>query len=74
MTEDKDMSYIPIEELLGKGDSIYKLVLLASRRAIEISETGQRLVNISPKVKASTVALEEIKEGKVSYRVIEDGK
>lgn len=74
MTEDKDMSYIPIEDLLGKGESIYKLVLLASRRAIEISETGQRLVNISPKVKASTVALEEIKEGKVSYRIIEDGK
>ncbi|MDD5680889.1 MAG: DNA-directed RNA polymerase subunit omega [Candidatus Omnitrophica bacterium] len=74
MVEDKDMSYIPIEDLLGKGESIYKLVLLAARRAIEVSDTGQRLVDISPKVKASTVALEEIKEGKVSYKIIGSGK
>ena len=74
MTEDKDMSYIPIENLLGEGDSIYKLVLLAARRAIEISETGQKLVNVSPKMKASTVALEEIKAGKVSYKIIGSAK
>lgn len=74
MVEDKDMSYIPLEDLLGKAESIYKLVLLAARRAIEISDTGQRLVDISPKVKASTVALEEIKEGKVSYKIIGSGK
>lgn len=74
MTEDKDMSYIPIEQLMNKVDSIYKLVLLASWRAIEISETGQKLVDISPKVKASTVALEEIVEGKVSYRITGSAK
>jgi DNA-directed RNA polymerase omega subunit len=68
MAEDKDMSYIPLEDLLGKVDSLYKLVLLASRRAIEISESGQKLVDISPKVKPSTVALEEIKEGRLSCK------
>lgn len=68
------MSYIPIEQLMNKMDSIYKLVLLASWRAIEISAGGQKLVDISPRVKASTVALEEIKEGKVFYRIIGDGK
>ena len=74
MAEDKDMSYIPIEDLMSKAGSLYKLVLLASRRAIEVSETGQRLVDVSPKMKASTVALEEIREGKVSYRIIGGGK
>lgn len=68
------MSYIPIEQLMNKMGSIYKLVLLASWRAIEISAGGQKLVDISPRVKASTVALEEIKEGKVFYRIIGDGK
>ncbi len=57
-----------------KADSIYKLVLLASRRAVEISETGQKLVNIGPKVKASTVALEEIRQGKIFYRIAGDEK
>ncbi len=74
MAEDKDMSYIPIEQLMNRVDSIYKLVLLASQRAIEISDGGPKLVDVSPKIKASTVALEEIKEGKVFYRIIGDGK
>lgn len=74
MTEDKDMSYIPIEDLLKKTDSIYKLVLLAARRAVEISETGQKLVDVSPKLKASTVALEEVREGKVYYKITGGGK
>jgi len=74
MVEDKDMSYVPVEDLLGRADSIYKLVLLAARRAIEISETGQKLVDVSPRMKASTVALEEIKAGKVSYRIIGSAK
>lgn len=74
MTEDKDMSYIPLEDLLGRVESLYKLVLLASRRAIEISDTGQKLVNVSPRLKPSTVALEEIREGKVYYKELGSGK
>ncbi|MDP3788842.1 MAG: DNA-directed RNA polymerase subunit omega [Candidatus Omnitrophota bacterium] len=74
MLEDKDLSYIPIEQLMNRVDSIYKLVLLASQRAVEISEGAQKLVDISPKIKASTVALEEIKEGKVSYKITGGGK
>ncbi len=74
MTEDTDMSYIPIEDLLRRTDSIYKLVLLASQRAVEISEGSEKLVNVSPKLKSSTVALEEIREGKVYYRETGGGK
>ncbi|MBU4377292.1 MAG: DNA-directed RNA polymerase subunit omega [Candidatus Omnitrophica bacterium] len=68
------MSYVPLEDLLKKVDSIYRLVLMASRRAVEISDTGQKLVDISPRLKATTVALEEVRQGKISYRVPESDK
>ena len=68
MAEERDMSYIPMGDLLKKVDSIYQLVVLASRRAIELSDGGERLVDISPRVKPSTVALEEIREGKVTCK------
>ena len=65
------MTYISMEELLHHIDSRYKLVIIASRRAIELNEGGQRLVDLSPKTKASTIALEEIREGKIAYKAIE---
>ncbi|MCG2704853.1 MAG: DNA-directed RNA polymerase subunit omega [Candidatus Omnitrophica bacterium] len=74
MVEEKDVSYVPLEDLLKKVDSIYRLVLMASRRAVEISDTGQKLVDISPRLKATTVALEEVRQGKISYRVPESDK
>jgi DNA-directed RNA polymerase omega subunit len=61
------MIYVPLERLLDKSDgSIYKLVVLASRRALEIAEGQPKLVKDDASVKASTVALHEIAEGKVS--------
>lgn len=74
MIEEKDMSYVPLEGLLKRVDSIYKLVLLASRRAVEISDTGRKLVDINPRVKPTTVALEEIRMGKIAYKKQGDGK
>jgi len=74
MAEEKDMSYIPMEDLLKKVDSRYKLVILASRRATELSDGGQRLVDISPKAKISTIALEEIREGKINYKKSKSGE
>lgn len=54
-----------IEDLLDKTDnSIYKLVILASKRALELNEGSPRLVETDNK-KISSVALEEIKEGKI---------
>ena len=72
--EEKDRSYIAVEDLLDKVDSRYKLVILASRRAVELSNGGQKLVDMSPKAKASTVALEEIKEGKIEYKKSKESK
>ncbi len=76
MIEEKNvsMSYIPVEDLLAKIESRYKLVVVASRRAGELNNGGQRLVDISPRAKISTIALEEIREGKVTYKEIEKGK
>ncbi len=60
------MGYQPLEDLLPKsGDSVYKLVRIASKRALEISETGVKMVNMPLNTKLATVALEEIREGKV---------
>ena len=60
------MSYVPLEKLLDKSDnSIYKLVTLASKRALEIAEGKPKLVQVDSSVKPSTVALFEIEKGLV---------
>lgn len=64
----QDFSYIPMQELVDKVGSVYKLVILAARRAIELNQGAGKLVDISPKAKLSTVALEEIREGKIYYK------
>ena len=74
MSEDKNVSYIPLEDLIKRVDSLYKLVIMAARRAIEISDGSPKLVDVSPRLKASTVALMEIQAGKVSYKKLEDEK
>lgn len=61
--------YVPLENLLDKSDySIYKLVILASKRALEIAEGQPKLVDVNPSFKPSTIALYEIAEGKVFYK------
>ncbi len=63
------MAYIDLERLLEKsGGSIYKLVVVASRRALEIAEGQVKLVDVSSAVKPSSVALMEIAAGKVRYK------
>ena len=63
------MVYVPLEKLLDKSDnSIYKLVILASKRALEIAEGQPKLVGANSSTKPSTIALYEISEGKVRYK------
>ena len=63
------MYYIPLEEILGKaGGSLYKLVVAASIRALELSEGAEVLVEQARDVEKPTVkALLEIKAGKIQY-------
>ena len=61
------MEYVPLEKLIDQsGGSVYKLVM-ASRRALEIAEGQPKLVDARPTLKPSTVALFEIRDGKVRY-------
>ena len=63
------MDYISRDKLLDKsGGSIYKLVILASKRALEIAEGQPKLVDANSSIKPSTVALYEIEAGKIQFR------
>lgn len=59
---------IPIDELLKKTGSIYKLSILAARRAVELSDGAAKLVDASLDAKAGQIALKEILEGRISYK------
>jgi DNA-directed RNA polymerase omega subunit len=63
------MPYVALEKLLDKScESVYKLVILASKRALEIAEGQPKLVDVATTLKPSTIALHEIDEGRVSCR------
>ena len=66
------MQYIPIQDLISKTGSVYKLAVLASRRAVELGEGAAKLVEAPPETKVTTLALKEIMEGKISYKVKEE--
>ena len=67
------MTYQPLEELLPRANwSIYRLVRLASKRALEISETGAKLITVPSEEKLATIALEEIRQGKVVDKLVVD--
>ena len=67
------MAQVPIEELLKRCGSVYRLVLLASKRAKELAEGSPALVNTGQR-KVTSVALEEILHGKVLYKPEEEEK
>lgn len=63
------MAYVALETMLDKSDfSIFKLVILASKRGLEIAEGQPKLVEADASVKPSTVALKEIAAGRVYYK------
>ena len=61
------MAHVPIEELLKRCSSVYRLVILAARRAKEISEGAPALIEHPPQ-KVTSIALEEILQGKVLFK------
>ncbi len=68
------MAYQPIEELLPKsGYSIYKLVRLATKRSLELADGSASLINgVSADAKTPTIALDEIRAGKVVLKSVAD--
>ena len=63
------MTQVPIEELLKRCSSIYRLVILAAKRAKEVAEGAPSLIETSQR-KITSIALEEILHGKVLYKPI----
>ncbi len=63
------MPIFSIEQFDSKIDSLYRLVILTARRATQLSKPETRpLVNpISKKV--TVTALQEVLEGKLTYRI-----
>lgn len=57
---------LPIEKLLEKTFDPYHLIILASRRARQLSGGAPRLVDMKAS-KNSTIALREILEGKIFF-------
>ena len=64
------MAQVAIEGLLKQCGSVYRLVILAAKRAKEIAEGAPPLVETGHK-KVTSIALEEILHGKVLYKVEE---
>ena len=63
------MAQVAIEELLKRCGSVYKLVILAAKRAKEITEGSPALVERGSSNKVTSIALDEILQGKVLYKV-----
>lgn len=60
------MGYQPLEDLLPKSNySIYKLIRMASMRAMELADGQGKLIEMDAATKTATIALEEIRLGKV---------
>jgi DNA-directed RNA polymerase omega subunit len=69
------MGYVALEKLLDKTEnSRYKLVILASRRALEIAEGAPKLKQVEADTKPTGVALAEIADGKVHFKKFKKGK
>ena len=65
------MAYMPVEKIFKDSGSIYKLTLLAARRAVELNNGANKLIETTTS-KFSTIALEEIAAGKVQYKIKEN--
>ena len=61
------MAHVPIEELLQRCGSVYRLVILAARRAKELADGAPPLVHTGQR-KITSIALEVILQGKVLYK------
>ncbi len=68
------MVYIDMESLMKNAGSRYKLVIMASRRTLELSEGKPRLVEMPAATRLAIVALKEISENKISFKLTDKPK
>jgi len=58
---------VPLENLYDKTKSMYKLVILASMRALELNAGATHLAEVETD-KVAQIALKEIEDEKISYK------
>lgn len=63
------MPVIPIEDILDKADSKYRLVIIAAKRSKQIGRGAPPLIQ-TRSVKPTYIALEELAAGVVDYSVV----
>ncbi len=61
--------HTPIEELLKKTNSLFKLVNLASRRTAQLHEGKKSVIEHKQSEKLSSVALREIAGGSLEFKI-----
>ena len=62
------MKLYSVEDFHGKIDSLYRLVIVAARRASQLNRTESRPLVSARSRKATVMAMEEILDGKVTYK------
>jgi len=67
------MAYMPVGKIFKDAGSIFKLSILAARRAVELNNGANKLITTNT-TKFSTIALEEIAAGKVKYKIKDSAK
>jgi len=66
------MKTLSPEDFRGVVDSMYRLVLVGARRATQLSKPDARPLIETDSDKPTVIALEEIIQGKVTYRTTSD--
>lgn len=61
-----------LESLMTKVDSRYTLVTLAAKRARQLTDGDEPLVDVDT-TKVVSIAMEEIDQGKITYEAPRDG-
>lgn len=61
-----------LESLMTKVDSKYTLVTLAAKRARQLTDGDEPLVDVDM-TKVVSIAMEEIDQGKITYEAPRDG-
>ena len=60
------MACVEVEKIFKKNPSMYKMVLVVAERANQIAAGSKPLV-VSSSKRATTIALQELQEGKVWF-------
>ncbi len=63
------MSDISVEDLKDKADSLYRLVIVASRRANQLTKAESHSLMGGRISKPTIAALQEIMDGKLGYQI-----